>query len=145
MPSLVEIGPVVQEKKIFKFCQCIFAFFSYHPLENGGTVYLKNLNSLHFNQEFFVPSLVEIGPVVQEKKIFKISQCIFAFFYYHPLENGWTIHLNSLHFPQECFVPSLVEIGPVVLEKRTFNFVNVFLIFRNYLPLEKSGPLFEVT
>ena len=25
MAGLVEIGPVVVEKKIFKFCQCIFA------------------------------------------------------------------------------------------------------------------------
>ena len=25
MPSLVEISPVVLEKRIFKFCQCIFA------------------------------------------------------------------------------------------------------------------------
>ena len=32
MPSLVEIGPVVQEK-IFKFCLCILLFHNYLPLE----------------------------------------------------------------------------------------------------------------
>ena len=32
-----------------------------------------------FTQGCFVPSLIEIGPVVLEKKIFKFHQCIFTF------------------------------------------------------------------
>ena len=35
VPSLVEIGPVVLEKKIFKFCQCIFAISLFSPLQKG--------------------------------------------------------------------------------------------------------------
>ena len=31
-----------------------------------------------FTKEYFVPSLVGIGPVVLEKKILKFCQCIFA-------------------------------------------------------------------
>ena len=35
MESLVEIGTVVLEKKIFKICQCIFAILKLSPLGNG--------------------------------------------------------------------------------------------------------------
>ena len=41
MPRLVEIGPVVLEKKIFKFRQ----FRKYLPLEKGLALYLKKLES----------------------------------------------------------------------------------------------------
>ena len=47
--SLVEIGPVVLEKIIFKFCYCIFAISLLFPLEKGqGALQLKKL-------EFFLP------------------------------------------------------------------------------------------
>ena len=49
-----------------------------------------------YNQGCFVPSLEEIGPVVLEKKIFKISQCISLFRNYLPLEKGGAFHLNKL-------------------------------------------------
>ena len=35
MPSLVEIGPVVLEKKIFKCCQFIFIISQLSPLLEG--------------------------------------------------------------------------------------------------------------
>ena len=41
------IGPVVLEKKIFKFCQCIFAFCNYLPLEKGRALHLNKLNTYH--------------------------------------------------------------------------------------------------
>ena len=65
-----------------------------------------------------MPSLVEIGQVVLEKKIFKFPICIFP--NYLPLEKGGALHFHKLGIPftQECFVPSLVEIGLVVLEKK---------------------------
>ena len=59
-----------------------------------------------------MPSLVEIGPVVLEKTIFKFRQCVFSgtreedflifvnvfslFRYYLPLEKGWALHLKRL-------------------------------------------------
>ena len=45
MPSLVEIGPVVLEKKIFKAGKCIFAISLSSPLGNGrGPSFKQNLN-----------------------------------------------------------------------------------------------------
>ena len=49
-----------------------------------------------YNQGCFVPSLEEIGPVVLEKKIFKISQFISLCRNYLPLEKGGAFHLNKL-------------------------------------------------
>ena len=48
MPSLVEIDPVVREKKISKFRQYIFAISNYLRLEKCVSLYLKKkLNLLH--------------------------------------------------------------------------------------------------
>ena len=75
MPNLIEIGSVVLEKKIFKFCQMYFHYFviisevwlklaqwfcrrffefvhalsqfrNYLPFEKGGALYLNKLESL---------------------------------------------------------------------------------------------------
>ena len=51
-----------------------------------------------FTQGCIVASLVKIGPVVLEKKIFKFLQCIFQFSNYLPLEKGVALHLNRLEF-----------------------------------------------
>jgi hypothetical protein len=45
MPSLIEIGLLVLEKKIFKNFQCIFTLCDYLPLEKGNPLHLKNLES----------------------------------------------------------------------------------------------------
>ena len=62
-------------------------------------------------QGCFVPSLVEIGPVVLEKFINVFS----LFHYYLPLEKGVVPYLN-----------------------KSESFINVFLLFHYYLPLEKG-------
>ena len=68
MPSLVEIGSVVLEKKIFKFRQCIFAISLLSLLGKGrGPSFEQTL--IPFTQGCFVLSLVEIGPLVLEKKM----------------------------------------------------------------------------
>ena len=47
MPRLVEIGPVVPEKKIFKFHQCIFAIcVIISPCKRAGPFIWTNLNPL---------------------------------------------------------------------------------------------------
>ena len=73
-----------------------------------------------FSQGFFVSGLVEIGPVVLEKKIFQFRPCIFAISLLSPLGKGWgpPFELTLIPITQKCFVPSLVEIGRVVLEKK---------------------------
>ena len=45
MPSLVEIGPVVLEKKIFKLYNVFSQFRNYLPLEKGGALHLNKYES----------------------------------------------------------------------------------------------------
>ena len=47
MPSLVEIGPEVLEKKIFKSCQFIFIIFLGSLLERACSFIATNLKPLH--------------------------------------------------------------------------------------------------
>ena len=68
MPSLVEIGPVVLEEKIFKYFQYNFTCSLLFPLGKGrGPSFQQTW--IPFTQGCFVPSLVDIGPVVLEKKL----------------------------------------------------------------------------
>ena len=67
-PSLVEIGSVVLEKKIFEFRQCIFTISLLSPLGEGWCPSFEQ-TWIPFTQGYFVPSLVEIGPVVLENKM----------------------------------------------------------------------------
>ena len=67
VPSLVEMGPVVLEKKIFKVRQCIFAISWFSPLGKWRDPSFEQ-TWIPITQECFVPSLVEIGSVVLEKK-----------------------------------------------------------------------------
>ena len=79
VPSLIEIGSVVFEKKMFKFHQCVFAISKLFPLGKGRGIQLKKMEkgaALHLNKlkfpsprDVFSISLVEIGPVVLEKKM----------------------------------------------------------------------------
>ena len=63
---MVEIGSVVLEKKIFKVCQCLFALFvNITPWKKGMALHLKKF----YPKEWFLPSLVEIGPMVLEKNM----------------------------------------------------------------------------
>ena len=73
--------------------------------------FIWKINWIPFTQGCFVSSLVEIGLVIFEKKIF-FRQCIFVV--------SWLYFLGKWHDPsfeqiespflQGCFVPSLVEI-----------------------------------
>ena len=55
-------------KRIFKFCLCIFNIWLLPPLAKGpGSSFEQIL--IPFTQECFVLSLVEIGPMVLEKKM----------------------------------------------------------------------------
>ena len=87
MPSLVEIGSVVLEKKIFLFRQCIFAISLLSPLGEGWGPSFEQ-KQIPFTQGYFVPSLVKIDPVVLEKKIFKSCQFIFINSRLSPLWEG---------------------------------------------------------
>ena len=72
-----------------------------------------------FTQGYFVPSFVEIGPVVLEKKIFYICQNIgiFAISQLSPLgkRRDSSFEQTQITFTQRWFVQGFIEIGPVVL------------------------------
>ena len=77
MLVLVEIG---SGEKDFQFFVNVFSLFrNISPWKGLGSP---------FEQEGIMPSLVELGPVILEKKILKFHRCIFAI-YYLSLEIGW--------------------------------------------------------
>ena len=61
-------SPVVLKNKIFKVCQCIFSISLLSPLGKGRGPSFEQ-TWITITQECFVPSLVEIGPVVLEMKM----------------------------------------------------------------------------
>ena len=82
-----------------------------------GPFIWTNLNPLHPRIHF--ESLVEIGPLVQEKKIFKFRQCI-DILWLSPVENGWgpLFEHSWIPFTQRWIVSSLVELVQRLLRKR---------------------------
>ena len=66
VPNFKFIGPVVLEKKIFKFRKCIFSVSFINPLRKRAGAF--RLNKLEFPR-MLCANLVEIGPVVLEKKM----------------------------------------------------------------------------
>ena len=87
MLSLIEISPAVLEKKTFKFWQCIFAISLLSPFEKWlGHSFEQTL--IAFTDGNFVPSLVEIGPVVLEKNIFNFVNVLSLLRNYQPLEKA---------------------------------------------------------
>ena len=69
MSSLVIIGPVVLQKKIFRFRQCISRFHNYILFEKGVALYFNRFESPFLKDALCMPSLVEIGRVVLEKEM----------------------------------------------------------------------------
>ena len=86
MPSLGEVVSVVQKRTSFKFRQYILVIIS--PWERAWPYILANLKILFSAQGYILLSLVEIGPVVLEKKSFQFRQCISAMSLLSPLGNG---------------------------------------------------------
>ena len=78
MPSLVEFDPVVLEN-ILNSINVFSLFRLYLPLEMVVVLHL-NKTQILFTQGGFVPSFIEIGTLVQEKKIFVISSMYFRYF-----------------------------------------------------------------
>ena len=85
--SLIDFGLLVLEKRIFKNFQCIFTLSLLSPL---GEALFPSFEQtwIPFTKGWFVPSLVKIGPVVLEKKIFKWPHPIFTFLWLSPLWRG---------------------------------------------------------
>ena len=75
---------------------------------------------IFFTKGYFMPSFLEIVPLVLKKMIFQLCQCILAILKLSPLgkERGPSFEQTWIPFTQRWFVFSLVEIDPVVLEKK---------------------------
>ena len=98
---VVEIGPVVPEKRFFKYFQYYFTISLLSLLGEGRDPSFEQA-WFPFIQGCSVLCLVEIGPVVLEKKILITFNMILHFFYmyYHPWKKAWHfvwIDMNSLH------------------------------------------------
>ena len=119
VPSLVEIKPLVFVKKILKYPQCIFVISLLSFLGNRRGFSLEQ-SWIPLTQGCFVPSLVEINPLVIVKKILKYRQCIFVISLLSFLGYGRGLSLEQTWIPltQGCSVQSLVENTSVVLKKR---------------------------
>ena len=82
-------------------------------------------------------SLVEIDPVVLEKKILNFVDVSLIIGNHLPFEKGGALHLNKLEPPSTkgALCQVWLKLAQWLL-RRFLNFVNVFLLFLNFLPFE---------
>ena len=85
-------------EETFLISSMYFCYFVISPLWKGqGLSFEQTWNP--FTQGCIVPSLVEIGRVVLEKKFFYFVN-VFSLFYNNlPLKMGWVLHLNKRESP----------------------------------------------
>ena len=94
-PILVDIGMVVHEKKIFKFCQCSSSILLLSPFgKEQGPLFEKEMNSLH-------PRMLCVGfgwnwPSGSGERFLDFFNVLLLFHYYLPLQEGMVLHLNKL-------------------------------------------------
>ena len=96
MPSLVDIGLVVPDKKILKCLQCSLATLLLLPLGKGIGFSIEHVK-IPFTKGYFALSLDEISPVVLEK-ILKYCTIHSLIHYYLPLKKGVAHHLLCAKF-----------------------------------------------
>ena len=82
-------------------------------------------------------SLIEISPLVLEKKIFKFRQCIFPISFYFSLEKGGVLHLNKLESasPNDALCKVWLKLT-MLFWSRFLNFFDIYFLFLGLLPLE---------
>jgi hypothetical protein len=122
MPSLIEIGLLVLEKKIFFniniYTNIVFPIVAPHdprgPWCEQFWIYIISAS--------FPLNMMYSGSVVLKKKIFKWPHPIFAFLRLSPLWRGLGPLFEQFRIPctQGWFMPSLIENGLLVLEKKIF-------------------------
>ena len=94
MPNSVEIGLVVQEKMIFKICQCIFAFLSLSPLGNGRGPYLNTLD-IPSSKDALCQVWLKLAMCFWRRGFFNVDNVFSQFCNNLPLENGEALQLNK--------------------------------------------------
>ena len=142
VPSLLNIDPVVLEKKTFQNFFIFFFVISFlSPLGKWHVSLFEN-SWVRFTQGCLLLCLVEIGLVVLEKKF-----NVFSLFRYLLPFGKWcdpSIKYTWIPFTQEWLLPSLIEIGPWFY-RRFLNFVNEFCYFFIIQNCKGCGPSFEQT
>ena len=113
MLSLVEIGSVVLEKKIFKFCQYIFAILLLYVIIFPWKGEILHLNKLESPSP--KDALCQVWLKLASRSGGEDYQSLWMYFYYYlSLEKGVVLHLNNFESPSHN---SLVEIDQVVQGK----------------------------
>ena len=108
VPSFVENGLLVLNRRSLNLINVFPLFCYYLPLKEDIIFHLNKLELC------FVPSFIEIGPVILQK-IFKCHYFVILSDRKKTIAFIWNIWISST---QECFVPILFEICPVVLENK---------------------------
>jgi hypothetical protein len=93
------IWPAGSGEDFFQNFQCIFTLLLLSRLGEGLSPFIEQ-TWIPFTQRWFVPSLLKIGPVVLEKKIFKWPHPIFTFLWLHvsSFKEDLAHYLNKLEF-----------------------------------------------
>ena len=106
-------------RRFVNFVNVFSLFLGYLPLEIGWGHSFEQ-TWIPLTQGCIVPSLVEIGPEVLEKMIFKCCQCIFAI----PLEKGGALHLNKLESssPKNVLYQVWLKMAKCFCKRRFLNF-----------------------
>ena len=138
---------VVLEKEILlEIFQCIFCYCVIISLRKWHGPPFKR-TWIPFTHGRFVLRLVEIGPVVLEKKILKTFSRHFLYFYYLRLETKVALHLNKLELPAHgmlCAKFGWICFGGI--ENKYFKFDQCIFVISLSSPLGKSrGPSIEQT
>ena len=93
-PSLVEVGPLVLDKKNLNFVNIFLPFQNYLPLGKDMTL-LVNRHESSLPKDALC-QIHEIRPVVLEEEILKFGQCIFAISHWKRVWPFIWITLNTL-------------------------------------------------
>jgi hypothetical protein len=127
-------GSMVLKKKIFIWTHPIFAFLRLSPLWRGPGPLFEQFR-IPFTKGWFMPSLIEIGLLVLEKKIFSIVA--------PPDPRGPWCEQFWIYVISESFHVNMTYSGSVVLEK-IFNWSHPIFALLRLSPLWRGpGPLFE--
>ena len=132
MPSLVEIGPVVLEKKIFKFPKCILNILISSPLKKYVAFNLNKLDSLGL-------VWMELDQWFRRRRLLNFVHVFSLFHFNVPWKRGMALYLYKLESPLPISALCQVWLKLVwwLWRRRFLNFVNVFSLFSNNLPLQK--------
>ena len=118
MLSLVEIGPLVLEKTILKFHQCIFT--NHLLLERGGAL---NLNKFEFPsaKNDFSKVWLQLAQWFWRKWFFNFVNIFSLFRNYLPLEKGGSLYLNKFESPSPTDIAEILPILCKTLSNQSIN------------------------